>query len=258
MKNFSTLPARRTTIDKPGAASQHSRGMTPDLLMGIKWYLVFVFSTTLHEAAHAWAGLKLGDDTAHRGGQVTLDPTPHIRREPFGMVVVPIVSYLLGGWMIGWASAPYDPVWAMRNPQKSALVSLAGPAANFLLLLLTAILIRGGMACGFFEPPASINFSHVTDAVSPNGYFFASLLSIGFSLNLLLCAFNLLPLPPLDGSGALMLFVSEAAAEKFMAMLHHPSLRFFGLFIAWKIFGAIYPPIQLFAVNLLYPGLGYH
>ena len=231
--------------------------MTTDLVLGLKWYLAFVFSTTLHEAAHAWSAYKLGDDTAHRGGQVTLDPTPHIRREPFGMVVVPILSFLLGGWMIGWASAPYDPVWAMRNPRKSALMSLAGPGANLLLVLLAALGIRTGMAFGFFEAPDSISSSHVTDALSPNGFFFASILGIFFSLNLLLCAFNLLPLPPLDGSGALMLFVSPERAEKFLETMQHPSFRMFGLFVAWKIFDVIYPPIQLFAVNLLYSGMHY-
>ncbi len=232
--------------------------MTPDLFTGLKWYLAFVFSTTLHEAAHAWVGLKLGDDTAHRGGQVTLDPTPHIRREPFGMVVVPILSYLFGGWMIGWASAPYDPQWAIRNPRQKALVSLAGPAANLALVLIAAILIRIGMALDFFAAPDSLDFSHVVEALSPNGNFFAAMLSIFFSLNLLLCTFNLLPLPPLDGSGALMLFIKPESAEKFLEVLWNPSFRFFGLFIAWKIFDVIYPPVQLFAVNLLYPSLGYH
>lgn len=232
--------------------------MAFDLLTGIKWYLVFIFSTTLHEAAHAWAGLKLGDDTAHRGGQVTLDPTPHILREPVGMVVVPILSYLLGGWMIGWASAPYDPAWAVANPRRSALVSLAGPAANLTLVLIAAICIRAGMAFHFFEAPAEVNFSHVVDGLASSGYFFASILSIMFSLNLLLCVFNLLPLPPLDGSSALLLFASPQGAEKTLATLSHPSLRFFGLLIAWKAFGIIYPPIQLAAVNLLYPGVGYH
>lgn len=232
--------------------------MTPELTMGIKWYLTFLFSTTLHEAAHAWSAHKLGDDTAHRGGQVTLDPTPHIRREPFGMVVVPILSYWLGGWMIGWASAPYDPRWAMANPRRSALMSLAGPGANLLLMIMAAVLIRLGLMFGCFEPPMSIGFSHVTQALTSGGNFFASILSIVFSLNLLLATFNLLPLPPLDGSGALMLLVNRQAAERFLEILHNPSLRFFGLFVAWKIFGTIYPPVQIFAVNLLYPGLGYH
>jgi Zn-dependent protease len=231
--------------------------MAFDLLTGIKWYLVFLFSTTLHEAAHAWAGLKLGDDTAHRGGQVTLDPTPHIRREPFGMVVVPIISYLLSGWMIGWASAPYNPAWAAANPRRSAVMSLAGPAANLLLVLVAAICIRVGMAFQFFDAPAQVNFSHVVDALAPGAFFFSTMLSIMFSLNLLLCVFNLLPLPPLDGSGALLLFASPRSAEKILATLRHPQLRIFGLVIAWKVFDIIYPPIQLSAVNLLYPGAGY-
>jgi hypothetical protein len=67
---------------------------------GIQWYLVFLFSTTLHEASHAFAAMKLGDSTAYEGGQVTLDPLPHIRREPIGTVVVPIISFILGGWMM--------------------------------------------------------------------------------------------------------------------------------------------------------------
>jgi hypothetical protein len=61
------------------------------------WYVAFLLSVTCHEAAHAWAALRLGDDTASRGGQVTLNPMPHIQREPLGMVVVPLVSLFLGG-----------------------------------------------------------------------------------------------------------------------------------------------------------------
>ena len=68
------------------------------------WYVAFVFSTTLHEAAHAFAALKGGDPTAYEGGQVTIDPTPHIRRSPFGMVVVPILSLIVMGWPRGVCS----------------------------------------------------------------------------------------------------------------------------------------------------------
>ena len=130
--------------------------MDLDFALGLKWYLVFLFSTTAHEAAHAWAALKLGDDTAHRGGQVTLDPTPHLKREPIGMIAVPIISYLLGGWMIGWASAPYDPRWAMQYPKRAAAMALAGPVSNFIILLLSAIAIRVGIAMGHFDAPQSI------------------------------------------------------------------------------------------------------
>jgi Zn-dependent protease len=232
--------------------------VTHDLVTGIKWYLVFLFSTTLHEAAHAWTAYKLGDDTAHRGGQVTLDPTPHIMRAPFGMVVVPILSYLISGWMMGWASAPYNPRWAVTYPRRSALMSLAGPAANLFLVICAAIFIRVGIAFHYFEQPDSVNFSHVVSAFTSNGIFFSSFASICFSLNLILCVFNLIPVPPLDGSGALMLFVNPQTAEKMLLTLRQPQFQFFGLFIAWKVFDVIYPSIQLFAVNLLYPGGGYH
>jgi hypothetical protein len=70
----------------------------------ITYFVVFLFSTTLHEAAHAWAALRGGDLTAYNGGQVTLDPRPHIKREPFGMVVLPLVSALATGWPMGYAS----------------------------------------------------------------------------------------------------------------------------------------------------------
>lgn len=228
--------------------------MTFDLVTGIKWYLVFILSTTLHEAAHAWTALRLGDDTAHRGGLVTLDPTPHIRRSPIGMVVVPILSYVLRGWMIGWASAPFDPRWAVANPRRSALMSLAGPASNLLLVILSGILMRGGVACHFFDAPASIGFSHVVDAHSSSGFFFATILSIFFSLNLLLCAFNLLPVPPLDGSGALLIFARPESAERLLGILRNPQFQIFGLFVAWKLFDFIYPPIQIHAINLLFYG----
>jgi Zn-dependent protease len=231
--------------------------VTPDLTEGIKWYLAFLFSTTAHEAAHAWTAFKLGDDTAQRGGQVTLDPTPHLKREPIGMVVVPIVSYLLGGWMVGWASAPFNPQWAMQYPRRAAAMSLAGPVSNLLIVLAAAIAIRIGIAAGYFESPMSITFSQVVEAHTSTGYFIASFLSIFFSLNLLLCTFNLLPFPPLDGSGVLMFFVSPETAENFMRFMQHPMLRIIGLFIAWKLFGYVFPATQLFAVNLLYPGANY-
>jgi Zn-dependent protease len=228
------------------------------LFDGMAWYVVFLFSTTVHEASHALVALRLGDDTAHRGGQVTLDPTPHIRREPIGMVAVPLLSYFLGGWMIGWASAPYDPHWAERYPKRAGMMAMAGPASNLALLLIAAILIRLGIAFGLFVAPASVDFDHVVSATSGGiPFLLATLLSFAFSLNLLLFLFNLLPFPPLDGSSIPFLFLSEKGADTYWQLLRHPGINLFGIFIAWKIFGAIYPPVHLFAINLLYPGLHY-
>ena len=78
----------------------------PDLGSALVYYVVFLFSTTLHEAAHAWVALRGGDPTAYAGGQVSLDPRPHIRREPMGLVVLPLVFVILSGWPLGFASAP--------------------------------------------------------------------------------------------------------------------------------------------------------
>jgi len=229
-----------------------------DLVMGLKWYLVFLFSTTLHEAAHAWTALKLGDDTAARGGQVSLDPTPHLRRAPFGMVVVPILSFVLGGWMIGWASAPYSVAWAQQYPRRAALMALAGPMANLLLVLLSALLIHAGMEWGLFRPPTHIDWARMTVATEGGLWTFcATMLSLVFSLNLLLCAFNLLPLPPLDGSSLPYFFLSKGMAESYSNFVRHPSLGLIGIFVGWQVFGHIYPAIQLWAVNLLYWGRHY-
>lgn len=228
------------------------------LFDGAVWYFVFLFSTTLHEASHAFVALKLGDDTAHRGGQVTLDPTPHLKREPLGMIVVPILSYIFGGWMIGWASAPYDPQWANRYPRRAGLMALAGPVSNLSLLFLAAVLIRLGMAFGIFASPEIINFGTVVESTTQGApRLFAILLSVIFSLNLILFLFNLFPLPPLDGSALPLLYLSHEQALKYSAFLAHPGVAMFGLLVAWKVFGVIYSPIHLFAINLLYPGLNY-
>ena len=128
--------------------------MDIDPIQGLLFYAVFLFSITIHEAAHAWAALKLGDPTAYHGGQVTLDPRPHIKREPFGMVVLPLVSVAVSGWPFGFASAPYDPRWAMRYPKRAAWMAIAGPASNLLLVLLAGLAMRGLMAGGVFTSPS--------------------------------------------------------------------------------------------------------
>src|SRR5260221_2971904 len=123
----------------------------PELLVfGFIWYVAFLFSTTCHEASHALVAKIGGDDTAERGGQITLNPIPHIRREPWGMVIVPILSFFVFGWMMGWASAPFNPEWQRRYPRRSAWMALAGPAANFTLMLIAGILLWNGLRSNWF------------------------------------------------------------------------------------------------------------
>ncbi len=232
--------------------------LTPNLIiLGLIWYLVFLFSTTLHEAAHALLAWKLGDPTAYHGGQVTLNPLPHIQREPMGTVVFPIASFFLMGWTVGWASAPYDPSWAERYPKRSALMALAGPLANLLLVLVCGIMIRAGITLGFFRAPDLLSFSSLTAATSPGGEAAATLLSVGFTLNLVLFVFNLLPMPPLDGSAMLPVFLSPSAASSYRDFLRQPMMALVGLLVAWKIFASVFGPIHSLAISWLYPGLVY-
>jgi Zn-dependent protease len=230
-----------------------------DLLpLGLAWFVVFLFSTTLHEAAHAFIALRLGDPTAYHGGQVTLNPLPHIRREPFGMVLVPILSFFMGGWMFGWASAPYDPRWALRHPRRAAWMALGGPAANLLLVVGAGLLIRLGMRIGYFYAPQVVRFSEVTAPTDlPGAAGLATLLSVLFTLNLVLFVFNLLPLPPLDGSGVVQLLMSGDLARRYQAFLRQPMLAWVGILVAWRLFGPIFRPIHGMALSLLYPGAGY-
>ena len=111
--------------------------LTPQFLtIGFIYYIVFLFSTTCHEASHALVAKWGGDSTAALNGQVTLNPIPHIRREFWGMVIIPIAAFLFMGQMIGWASAPFDPAWERRYPKRAGLMALAGPAANFILMII--------------------------------------------------------------------------------------------------------------------------
>ena len=225
--------------------------LTPEVLaMAAAWFVVFLFSTTLHEAAHSLAALKLGDPTAHGAGQVTLNPIPHIRREPIGMVVVPLLSFLLGGWMFGWASAPYDPHWAHRYPKRSALMAIAGPAANLLLVLIAGVALRVGIAGGAFIP-SGLQLVEASGGGALAGL--ATVLSILFSLNLILFAFNLLPLPPMDGSAVVQLFMSDDAARWLQSFYRQPMIGWVGLLVAWQFFGRLFTPILQLALGLLYP-----
>jgi Zn-dependent protease len=231
----------------------------PDLGDALVYYVVFLFSTTLHEAAHAWAAKRGGDLTAYHGGQVSIDPTPHIRREPFGMVVLPVISVLLSGWPFGFASAPYDPNWARRYPRRAAWMALAGPGANLLLIIIAAVLINIGVALELFYSPERISFGHVT-AASGGGFMgsLAFLLGVFFSLNLVLFLLNMLPLPPLDGSGALPLLLSPEATRRYQDFVWgQRGLAWIGIIVAWQIFDVLFNPVFLAAVNLLYPGVSY-
>ena len=232
--------------------------MEAKIALGAIWYVAFLFSTTLHEAAHAWAALRMGDPTAYHGGQVSLNPIPHVRREPLGMVLVPILVFAFSGWMLGWASAPFDPVWADRHPKRAGLMALAGPAANLLLVIVSSVAIVAGISAGLLAPFPGDSLATLVQPAAPGGGpgsgldAGASFLSILFALNLILFLFNLLPLPPMDGSGALPLVMSDRLAIAYRQALRHPAIALAGLLLAWRVFPYLLWPVLGVLVALLF------
>ena len=234
--------------------------LTPELLVGLPlWFVAFLFSTTCHEAAHALAAKLGGDLTAYEGGQVSLNPIPHVKREPFGMVLVPLASFLLNGgsFMLGWASTPIDPHWAARHRKRAGLMSAAGPAANLLLALLAAGTIHLGIALGYLERPNSIGFDHVVALAGHGSVLLSRFLSVFFSLNLLLGLFNLLPVPPLDGNGVVQIFLGDSAGARWSEIWRGRGAAMMGLVFAWLVFGKLFAPLFMLAIRLLYPGTHY-
>lgn len=223
------------------------------------WFVAFLFSTTCHEAAHALAAKMGGDLTAFSGGQVSLDPIRHIRREPIGMVVVPILSFFLNGgsWMFGWASAPYDPYWAQRHPRRAGLMALAGPVANFLIALLAAGVIHLGIALGWFMQPFRASFDTVVLTASAGESAITTFLSVLFSLNILLGVLNLLPIPPLDGSGVVQIAMTEDGARRWQQLQQNRAVGLIGLLVVYYFFGRVFGPIFTMALHALYPGVGW-
>jgi Zn-dependent protease len=137
-------------------------------------------------------------------------------------------------------------------------MAAAGPAANLLLVLLAAALVHVGIAAGAFEQPESVKLATVVVAAEGSRLPGAALqVSILFSLNLLLFVFNLIPLPPLDGSSIVQLLLGDDLARRYQELMRSPGLRLVGIVIAWNVFNPLFRPLHLAALNLLYPGSHY-
>lgn len=159
-----------------------------------------VVAVLLHEISHGVAAYALGDDTAKRAGRLTLNPVPHV--DPFGSLVLPAMGALAGLPIIGYAKpVPVDPR-RMRNPRRDMLlVSLAGPASNMVLMALAAVTTKWLLNSG----------SGLASAIDRSGDDLLVQVVFSFAVvNLLLGLFNLLPIPPLDGSAIFERFMPES------------------------------------------------
>jgi Zn-dependent protease len=163
--------------------------LTPErIALALMGYVVLLFSLSVHESAHGWMALRQGDDTAARQGRITLNPLSHI--DPLGTLLIPLLQFLYSGIpLLGWAKP--TPVGAhnfRRLARGHVLVAFAGPASNLLL----AVLFTGGLFVGlrYLGLPSDPRDPHLV----------VRLLTAGVQINVVLALFNLVPLPPLDGS----------------------------------------------------------
>ncbi len=156
------------------------------------WIIAFLISAAFHEFAHAWTAYKLGDDTAARAGRLTLNPVSHI--DPVGLIFLCLMA--LSGWGIGWAKpVPVNP-YNFRHPRRdNMLVALSGPVSNIIIAAFFVILFK------------------LFPVLFAEGNPIGRLLGVFLYLNILLAAFNLLPIAPLDGSHIVEGILPEKLAE---------------------------------------------
>lgn len=166
----------------------------PDNRMSVQVLVMLIPSIILHEISHGWAALGFGDDTAKRAGRLTLNPIPHI--DPWGSVMLPVIMMAIAGGAFGYAKpVPVNPA-RMRSPRNhNVLTALVGPGTNIALVALSLLLL------------------HVLPPFGDGGW----LVALGYA-NVLLAAFNLIPIPPLDGSAVIERFLPVSWWPKYLQL----------------------------------------
>ena len=155
---------------------------------------------------------------------------------------------------VGWASCPYDPIWARRYPGRSALMAAAGPAGNLLIALVAFAALRIGLAAGWFISPERVSFDSIAEVAGVGGpSFVTTMLSVFLVMNVFLFFFNLLPLPPLDGAAVLNGVLPERHAHRFMEFQSNAMMSMLGLVVAWRVFPFFTDPIFSTLLRLVHP-----
>jgi Zn-dependent protease len=182
-----------------------------------------LFAITLHEAAHGYAARHFGDMTAYQAGRISLNPLHHI--DPFGTILLPLLTFAMGGILFGWAKPVPVNFAALRRPKQDMLwVAVAGPASNLAMALGWAFLYKMGL-------------------MFPENYFSDPLLGmsmIGININVVLMVLNLLPLPPLDGGRVAVSLLPRRQAFQLA------KIEPYGMFIL--IFLAVTPVLRLILI----------
>ena len=197
---------------------------------------ILLFSVVIHELSHGWMALRLGDTTARDMGRLTLNPIPHI--DLVGSIVVPLFSLLMSGRvLIAWAKpVPVNPYNFSNYRRDDILVSVVGPVSNFVLAFCCSIIVV--VLIHLMPLTQAFNSSLLDEAI----HFLLQMFYGGIFLNIVLAVFNMIPVPPLDGS--------HVAASLMPAEMSHQyrSIGFFGIFIIlmlmrWPPFAMVFESI---------------
>lgn len=191
------------------------------------------YSIIIHEVSHAFAAFALGDDSAQRAGRLSFNPKKHI--DIFGTVILPLLLYFTAGFIYGYAKpVPFNPYNFRNYKRDSGLTALAGPLSNILIAVVLSVLY------------------HILGAFPQLQY----ILMYVIFLNLLLAFFNLIPVPPLDGSKVLGMFLTDQAYWKWTAQERKGMLYLFAIIIGSSLLGlnligrVVLPPVA-FVMRLL-------
>lgn len=187
------------------------------------WFPVFLFSLTLHEFAHALSAKWGGDMTATYKGRLTLNPIPHI--DPVGTIALPLIAGLTGLPLFGWAKPVPVNELRLRHSRWTVFVSLAGPLSNILLVVVSAILLKVLFAAGVLQGVEGLDVGNWRGAVF-------TALTLFILTNILLALFNLMPIPPLDGSHVVHYYLvrRNPSMWRFWEFLQR-----FGMIVLWLL-----------------------
>ncbi len=200
------------------------------------WAIPVLFAITVHEVAHGWVARKLGDPTAFMMGRLTLNPIKHI--DLVGTVIVPLVLVVMGGVVFGWAKPVPVNYRNLKNPRKDmALVALAGPMANLVMMLFWALVMKLGIMAYADLPWVAVPMALMGQA--------------GIMINLILMLLNLLPIPPLDGGRVLSGLAPANISDRLDAIEPYGFFILIGLLATGVLNAILMPPM-----NMIYQAVG--